>query len=106
MVQFRFSALHQTSFQSAYTTVRFIIIGIIYKSHWYKRSHGKWNLRITLVQREERREKREERREKREWEFLSCSRENVNVHLHNTAQLTFDICLPLPLASSLFSLNS
>jgi len=60
MVQFRFSALHQTSFQSAYTTVRFIIIGIIYKSHWYKRSHGKWNLRITLVQREERREKREE----------------------------------------------
>jgi len=35
MVQFRFTTLRQISFQSAFTTVRFIIIGIIYKSHWY-----------------------------------------------------------------------
>jgi hypothetical protein len=32
MDQFRFTTLSQTSFQSAYTTVRSIIIGINYKS--------------------------------------------------------------------------
>jgi hypothetical protein len=43
MVQLRFTALYQTTFQSAYTTVRFIIIGINYKSHWY-------NLTLSLNQ--------------------------------------------------------
>jgi hypothetical protein len=35
MVQLRFTAWYQTFFQSACTTVRFIIIGINYKSHGY-----------------------------------------------------------------------
>jgi hypothetical protein len=35
MVQFGFTTLYQTSFKSAFTTVRFIIICNNYKSHWY-----------------------------------------------------------------------
>jgi hypothetical protein len=40
MVQLRFTALYQASFQWAFTTVRFIMIGINYKSHWYYTKRG------------------------------------------------------------------
>jgi hypothetical protein len=40
MVQFGFTTLYQTSFKSAFTTVRFIIICNNYKSHWYNINWG------------------------------------------------------------------